>query len=152
MEIYIKRKGIQHKVLIDDADWPLIKDYKWHITGRDILYIHGYKKGIPTRKQPRIKLHRLIMGLDNPLVDHENRNGLDCRRQNLRFLTKSGNNRNCVRGSSTGFRGVYPNGNGFMARIQINYKSDYLGTFSTPQEASVVYEKEYKRQIEKETL
>lgn len=46
-----------------------------------------------------VLLHRLILGLskgDRRIIDHINRSALDCRKENLRIATRSGNNSNSV--------------------------------------------------------
>lgn len=70
--------------LFDDCDYNVIKDYCWYENNG------GY---MITRLSPRkqMLLHRMIMSdliVDNSLlVDHINRNRLDCRRMNLRICT-----------------------------------------------------------------
>jgi hypothetical protein len=55
-----------------------------------------------------VALHRLVlMAADGQIVDHKNRDPLDCRRANLRFATNSQNSVNkAFAGSDTGYRGV----------------------------------------------
>lgn len=43
----------------------------------------------------------------------------------------------------SGYKGVYSSGNKWMARIRINVKKEYLGTFDTPEEASAVFNKRF---------
>ena len=42
--------------------------------------------------------------------------------------------------NTTGFRGVYKNGNRFSAIITISGKQKYLGTFDTTKEAAIAYD------------
>jgi hypothetical protein len=97
-----------HIVLIDDSDWDIVKDYHWRIyKSFNTYYARGYLKNLPVKSQKQIRMHRLIMDApDGVEVDHENRNGLDCRRQNLRLITHSGNQRNKTLFDKTGFQGV----------------------------------------------
>jgi len=60
---------------------------------------------------------------------------------NLRFATRSVQLRNRRVGGKVPFRGVYLRRGRFVASISINGESLYLGTYSTPEEASNAYEK-----------
>jgi hypothetical protein len=99
-------------------------------------------------------MHRLIMDAKpGEMVDHENRNGLDCRRDNLRFVTNSGNGLNSIHPRPkfdlpTGV--TEPNPERFYARITENGNRRYLGVFNSPEEAGAVYQKAYDKQILKE--
>ena len=42
--------------------------------------------------------------------------------------------------NTTGFRGVYKNGNRFQARIYIGGKQQYIGTFGTAKEAAIAFD------------
>jgi hypothetical protein len=144
-------------ILFDEADRELVEKYHWMIsTRRDSLtaYATGYLIGVPLKEQKLIYLHRLIMGAKpgDPKIDHKNRNGLDCRRDNLRFITDSGNSRNQVRSNKLGVRGVrqLPSGR-FLRRIKINGKR-VCKSFDTIEEASKSYEKLRKEQFKKETI
>jgi hypothetical protein len=66
---------------------------------------------------------------------------------NLRWATPSEQVRNRRPFSSTGFKGVQPSstGNRWEARITVEGKKVFLGSFLTPEEASVAYEAERER-------
>lgn len=71
-------------------------------------------------------------------------NGLDNRRSNLRQCTLHQNviNRRIRPDNALGVKGVKENGSGkFIARITLNRKLRYLGTFDTPGEAHEAYAK-----------
>jgi len=98
-------------------------------------------------------MHRLIMGAEpgDPQVDHENQNGLDCRRHNLRFITHAGNQRNKSTWNRCGIKGIYKTPSGkYGARITINYKVFHIGTFTTPEEAGAAHQAATEKQIKKE--
>lgn len=127
--------------LIDDEDFEKISKYKWHISdvtknGRNTMYAHTTING------NKVSMHRLIIytrvGL---LVDHKNGNGLDNRKENLRICTRSQNlmNRDATRKNIYGYKGVESNNGRFSARIKVDGKRHYLGTFATPKEAAVAY-------------
>ena len=77
------------------------------------------------------------------LLDHEDGNGLNNRWANIREATRSQNNTNCGTRpqSATGFKGVRPHRDKFVAQISINNKTRYLGIFETPEEAHTAYTK-----------
>lgn len=95
----------------------------------------------------RITLHKFIanrMGLvpgKGELIDHENRNKFDARRENLRILNHSQNNQNkdvpCP--SASGFRGVYKCVCG--PRWQVYYGNKRIGYFDTAEEGARAYDK-----------
>lgn len=96
-------------------------------------------------------LHRVIairMGMDSSFqVDHRNRNGLDCRRSNIRRATNSQNaaNRAKTIRNSSGYKGVgsrelASGGRSYSAQIEKNGKTYHLGTFSTAKRAAHAYD------------
>ena len=96
--------------LIDDRDVELISRYKWHIKiskRTDILYAQANIK--IKDKWTSIFMHRLIMDAQKEQeVDHVTGNGLDNRRCNLRFCTRSQNQQNSriQKNRSSRFKGV----------------------------------------------
>ena len=92
------------------------------------------------------KTHRIAMLLsygfygDGLEVDHINHIRDDNRLVNLRFVTKSGNQRNKSRNSNntTGVMGVYYHkaGRKYVAQIKVDGVNIYLGLFSTLEEAA----------------
>lgn len=150
----IFRKGRPFEVLYDDVDQNLIDSYHWNILkSSNQYYAHGYKKDVLFRNQKRILLHRLLMAApDGIQVDHDNRNGLDCRRFNMRFITHGGNCRNCVKKNKSGYTGVTINGNKYQASIRINNERIILGQFNTAKAAGNAYQKSYEKQLRKEII
>ena len=75
-------------------------------------------------------------------IDHINGNRDDNRWINLRAVTRSVNLQNQRRARShnkLGFLGVQSNHERFMARIKVDGKEIYLGTFDTPELAYAAY-------------
>lgn len=119
---------------IDKEDYPLLSKYTWH-------YHNGYFQ--TSKDNKKVVLHRLLVGEQCPpnmVVDHINRNRLDNRRSNLRFVSHSLNSTNaCIRSDKTQDlpRGInyskgtpgrsYPS---YNAQISIDGKRE-VRTFST---------------------
>jgi hypothetical protein len=80
--------------LIDAADLPLIEGYNLYATSHEnVTYVDCLPK--PGLNKKRTLLHTLITGFK--MTDHKNRNGLDCRRENMRPCSKAQNSRNAVK-------------------------------------------------------
>jgi hypothetical protein len=117
------------------------RKWSWHVdTGgyaRRCTHVGSMKDG--TRKKITIKLHHMVVGPleEGKEVDHKNRNRLDCRRENLRVVTKTQNqwNRSVGKRNKCRLKGVYPRGKKFAACVYHNKQRTYLGVFSTPEEA-----------------
>lgn len=89
------------------------------------------------------RLHEFIVG--QSWVDHRDNNGLNNARANLRAATPAQNaaNRQTRTDSTSGFKGVYPNGprgKPWRAQICIAYKKRHLGLFDTAEEAAHAYD------------
>lgn len=125
--------------LVDDEDYERVSQYKWFAHKENIRF---YAWGRINKKI--IKLHRFIMNIHNPkiLVDHINGNGLDNRKENLRFCSASQNNfnRKPIKNIS-GYKGVRKElkSKNWSARIYMNYKEKYLGSFITKEDAAKAY-------------
>ena len=77
---------------------------------------------------------------NDKVLDHKDRNKANIKIDNLRLVSQRLNCLNAKKRSSiTGYRGVYPTGDKFMAKIRISGKLTHLGTFNTAEEASIVY-------------
>ena len=95
----------------------------------------------------RYYLHRLAFLYVNGMfpddfVDHKNRKKCDNSWSNLRDATPQQNVENDVlprKNGSLGYRGVYKVKNKFYAKINHQKKQIHLGTYSTPEEASIAY-------------
>ena len=75
-------------------------------------------------------------------LDHRNRSKQDNRWCNLRTVDNKTNHENCATPQANnrlGFLGVSRNGSGFGAGITVSGKQVWLGTFRTPEAASVAY-------------
>jgi hypothetical protein len=86
-------------------------------------------------------MHSLLTG--RPLVDHENGNGLDNRRCNLRSATHAENLRNTRKqsGTSSRFKGVCYHRSRWVAYITFDYKQRHLGCFKREEDAAAAYDR-----------
>lgn len=93
-------------------------------------------------KNKSLYLHDMILPPRPGLMrDHRNGNGLDCRRENLRYVTPAQNQQNAPRraDNNSGYRGVHKQKNGWVAQIRVNGRRIYLGHFKTAEEAAAAY-------------
>jgi len=147
-----KDKPIRGYAIVDDDDYDHLIKYKWHLykslnTGYAVSYENG----------KHIQMHRWIMkAKDGQCIDHINRNGLDNRKKNLRICTHSENmfNTRLRRDNPTGFRGVINIKTAkkkctklWCARININKKRFWLGSFSTKKQAILAYKIAYNNRF-----
>ncbi len=88
------------------------------------------------------RLHRFLLGLTDPkiIVDHEDRNGLNNQRGNLRVATKSQNEANSCKqhGTTSRFKGVSWNKRGGKWEAQIAHR--HLGCFADEMSAALAYD------------
>lgn len=132
--------------IIDDADLDLVTAYKWY-AHKDRNTFYAVTHIGPGKSGKLIRMHRLILGLTDPKVetDHRDGDGLNNRRENLRACTTGENQRNTAKHSdnTSGHKGVsWHNGRKeWRAQIRYNGKTIYLGRFDDPVEASLVYER-----------
>jgi hypothetical protein len=118
-----------------------IEDYE-RLAGRRVsIGSHGYAQ--VWDRPGMMLLHRWIMQVPvgvgyRLIVDHINRDRLDCRRQNLRIVTASESNLNRQLRPRALPRGVTARPSGrYEARIKRNSQSRYLGLYDTPAEAAL---------------
>ena len=93
------------------------------------------------------RAHRLVWkyhyGKDpKEFIDHIDGNRINNNIENLREATNQQNlfNTGPSKNNKLGIKGVSKNGNKYIARIEINGKSKYLGMFNTIEEARLVRE------------
>ena len=106
--IKIKYKNEIKECFIDEEYFELINKYNWYFC---LGYIYGYKKGIKNKKNMTF-IHRVIMGLnkgDKIQIDHKDHNGLNNKKNNLRYSNQQQNcqNRIANKNGSSKYLGVY---------------------------------------------
>jgi hypothetical protein len=130
--------------LVDDEDYDNVIKHVWSVSrARNTWYAVTtiYYGDLKTS----ISLHRFILAPpDDAIVDHRDRNGLNCQRRNMRLATLSQSMMNRYVPQSehgTGFRGIEKNKNKWTARIRADNERTNLGTYDTPEEAARAYDR-----------
>ena len=120
-----------NQALVDSEDYPLVSQYKWHLSGA------GYAVRTVERRK-KMYLHRIINRTpEGKFTDHINSDRLDNRKANLRTCYRSGNAMNAIKPKGkSGFIGVYATGKSWRARVKVDGIMRHLGSFATPEAAS----------------
>lgn len=124
---------------VDDSDYVNLNQWKWYAKkDRNTYYAVRHNRG---KNRSLIYMHRVIMETSpDQQVDHEDHNGLNCQRDNMRNCTFQQNTFNKIPRSNTGYVGVYMhtgvNAGRIEARIMSNGITIYLGYFHSIIEAA----------------
>jgi len=130
--------------LVDEQDYLLVRDYRWYPRPAGYLWYAVTDTSRKTGKK-RLMMHRVIMNASRAIeIDHEDRNGLNNTRGNLRVATHSNNqhNRTVQHNNTSGFKGVYWHGQigRWRARVGFNGIAVSAGCFATSEEAARAYD------------
>jgi hypothetical protein len=119
--------------IVDAADYERLNRYRWNAfeSGGKIYARRSVPGGT-------VLMHREIMNAPpGMVVDHIDGNGLNNRRNNLRLCTPQQNEHNKPpRGGRSRYKGVYPHGDKWEARIKHNGRTHHLGLFDDETEAA----------------
>lgn len=133
---------------IDDEDYEKIKPYKWSAKVEKGLTVAI--RSTKLKDNTFLYLNRFLMGVTDPsvLVDHEDRNVYNNKKENLRICSKLENNRNVAskRGMSK-YKGVSfsKHHNKWRSRIKINGKTFESKSHDTEIAAALHYNKLAKK-------
>ena len=138
--------------LVDDEDFEELSKYKWSATkiGNTFYALRCSNWDYETKKSTFVYMHRQILGLTdrNIFTDHEDRNGLNNQRNNIRIATRSQNlsNVRSGKGSTSKYLGVsfMKRDSVWVAQISKNRKFIWLGRHKTEEEAALAYNKAAK--------
>jgi len=132
-------------VLVDDEDFEYLNQWKWCVR-KDHNTFYALRRGIKSEGilwRKTILMHRDIISTPKrKITDHINGNGLDNRKENLRICnhTESNRNRKLQKNNTSGYKGVHKiKFNEYRAKIYINGKVKYLGTYNILEEAAKAY-------------
>ncbi len=100
-----------YSTIVDNDDYEKVIGIQWYLNGHGYAMAHKPKSGRAGvgRGNKLVFLHHLIMGRkEGFVVDHINRNPLDNRKANLRFITQAENmiNSKTRVDSTSGTKGV----------------------------------------------
>ncbi len=130
--------------IVDDDVYEWASRSKWyaHRDGNTFYAVRAVGKH---KAQKRLSLHREIMNAQKGIiVDHINGDGLDCRRENMRFASPAENVRNSrvPSNNTSGYKGVSWNkrDSRWRVRILVSGKNAHLGCFSDIEEAARAYD------------
>lgn len=118
-------------VLVSREDYPALREFTWTIyRSRRCKYAMTRARDPKTGQYKRISMHRLITGAKpGEIPDHENNDGTDNRRENLRMATHAQNAATRRPKLGQRFRGVKRIGDQWTATVSRGGLKEYLGRF-----------------------
>lgn len=130
--------------LVDDEDFDRVNQFKWYASNHKHTWYAQRNRMINGKKSTQ-RLHSFILpGVKQ--IDHENRNGLDCQKHNLRPATFAQNHANSIKRKgkcSSKFKGVCwdKRGQQWLAYITVDKKFVHIGYFLQETDAALAYDK-----------
>lgn len=127
--------------LVDDDDLPLLLQYRWQAK----LRRNGMYYACTSIDGRTVYIMDVLLSVPHGMMaDHINRDTLDNRRSNLRIVTPAKNawNRNAMRGTASGYKGVSWNVDAkqWSARITVRGRREHLGYYDDASEAAYAYD------------
>ena len=126
--------------LVDDPDYERVNQFKWRVRIKNERTQYAVTGD-------GIRMHRFILGITDPKVqvDHDDRDGLNNQRYNLRTCTNGQNqvNKPKMRLSDTSqYKGVYwdKQRRAFRAKLVVRGRKIYCGTFTDERDAALAYD------------
>lgn len=126
--------------LVSDEDYERVSMFMWRVMNTGYISTGSVENRPNKTKRNDFKLlHRFVLGLPSgrvPEVDHINKIKHDCRRENLRIVTRAENMRNSHNYKDYAPKGVtiMPNGS-WRAMVRHNNKLIHLGVFDLMEDA-----------------
>ena len=130
--------------MVDDEDFDRVNQHRWYAARDSDPTIRFYAiRNIRTnRGRLTQRMHHFILGSTNR-IDHEDGDGLNNQKQNLRNATSVENGRNMkLQIHSSPYKGVsfVPRQNQWQASGCLNKKKVHIGTYSSPVLAALAYD------------
>lgn len=135
--------------LVDDEDFDRCSAYEWQVLVKYKSNGHISSAYAVQKRGSKMLLHRFILCVTDPSIriDHEDRNGLNCCKSNLRIATavQNGQNRGVNYNNRSGYKGVSWSGKWnksrpWKAQICVDGDRISLGYFETPEAAALAYD------------
>lgn len=128
---------------VDDEDYERVNQFKWNATRGGSYGKHFYAGRTVKRGSKRVlqSMHGFI--LEEKRIDHKDCNGLNNQKCNLRAANRAENGRNRrTQKHSSQYKGVsfVPRQNQWQASGCLNKKKIHIGTYQTPELASLAYD------------
>ena len=136
--------------IVDDADYKWLNQWKWCAVKIGNTFYAVRNTPCKNGKRRMIWMHREILCLpfgDSRICDHQDRNGLNNQRGNLRMATCAQNLRNSKsRKGTSQFKGVswYRDRAKWHAKIYVNGQQTNLGFFNSEVKAARRYDEAAK--------
>lgn len=140
-----------YSAVIDTADYERVSKFVW---SADVRYRKDgtIKNVYAVRADAPRRLHRFLAGVDDPKVqvDHQDHDGLNNRRLNLRVCENVGNSRNARKNysrRSSEYKGVSwcEDRSMWVASIEVSGRKIHLGYFTPECNAALAYDKAARR-------
>jgi len=133
--------------LVDDEDFEWLSLRKWYAVKSQTKHkTYWYAKSVPSAGEKSVYMHREIAAkIGLPEVDHENGDGLNNTRSNLRPATHAQNtaNRRKTPNRSSQFKGV--SWNKQNRKWSVSVQHNFIGQFDDEAEAAVVYDRQARK-------
>jgi hypothetical protein len=131
--------------LVDDYNFTRLNQWKWIAVEPYKGLLYAARSIQIDGKQRRLYMHNEIMPpVKGTMTDHQNGNGVDNQRHNLRRCTnaENGRNRGIQSNNTSGYKGVTWNiaGNKWKAQIMYEGEGVYLGAFTCLIKAAKAYD------------
>ncbi len=137
-----RKKEIIATALISPEDYEKVIKIKWHLhidkwKTQDGIIEKKYVNGALNNKH--IRLHSFILGKAEKgfVIDHINGDGLDNRRENLRFITYAQNSQNKKKSKNKYYGIVYRED---INKWQVSANKKYLGCYNNELDAAKAYD------------
>lgn len=156
-----KYSSLNLSAMVDDDDFDELIKYGWSVSKKE----NGLFYAVANIGGEMVAMHRMIMGCiryDGKIVDHKDRNGLNCQRDNLRLCTAQESVQNRAGWGSSKYLGVHLKKDikthttkkcvtkiyrsyTWQARIKYKGKQISLGLYKTDVEAALTYNEAAKK-------
>lgn len=134
-------------VLVDNEDYEQLNSLKWHRHINKAGNCYAKHTKYLSHKYPpyneHIFMHRLIMGATaDQEIDHEDRNGLNNQKNNLRICSRTQNAANSRKRKGCGsiYKGVYFNKR--LEKWHVRVKGKHIGYYRSEVKAAQAYDEE----------